>query len=54
MTVVDWTRLSFEERMTLRAQRRATPEYQADLQRRREAIARRRRHREIWKAIRAQ
>jgi hypothetical protein len=49
---VDWTKLTFEERMKLRAERRASPEYQRELQMRREAIERRRRHREIRRAIR--
>ena len=45
----DWTKLTYEERMALRAQRRATPEYKARI----EALERRHRHREIWAAIHA-
>lgn len=45
---VDWTKLTFEQRMELRRQRRASPEHQARLQ----AIKSRQRHREIWAAIR--
>jgi hypothetical protein len=52
MKPVDWTKLSFEERMKLRAERRASPEYKHELQMRLEAIERRRRHHEIWRAIR--
>jgi hypothetical protein len=43
-----WWKGSFEERMKHRAERRARPEFKARL----EAIARRRRYREIWSAIR--
>jgi hypothetical protein len=47
-SLVDWTKLTFEQRMELRAQRRQTPEYLERIA----AIKRRRRFREIWQAIR--
>ena len=52
-TAIDWSKLTFEERMELRAQRRQTPEYLQERAERIEAIERRRRHREIWAAIHA-
>jgi hypothetical protein len=44
----DWTKLSFEERMERRRIRRESPEYKERV----DAIKRRRRHQEIWRAIR--
>jgi hypothetical protein len=47
--VSGWWEGTFEDRMKRRAERRARPEFKARL----EAIARHRRHREIWRAIRS-
>lgn len=43
----EWWQESYEARMARREARRATPEYKSRI----EAIARRRRYREIWSAI---